>query len=232
MNVNITDPIFHDEAKALAHMEASRWNGEPSCPHCGSLRVRRMGGKTQAGMFLCNDCRDKFTVRTGTVMERSPRSAAQVAPRVPPYGRLQEGHEREADGAHARRDLQDRLVPLPSCPRSYGRRRHRWPARRSRQGRRSRRDLRWRQGQEPRPAQARAEEGRCRAGRARRPGPLFHVANVTGAKLRGLLFTNVRRDSTLMTDMGAAVIGTYHHMSEAPLAATAASSICATTPAT
>ena len=29
-----------------------------------------MGGKTQAGMFLCNDCRDKFTVRTGTVMER------------------------------------------------------------------------------------------------------------------------------------------------------------------
>jgi hypothetical protein len=30
-----------------------------------------MGGKTQAGMFLCNDCRDKFTVRTGTVFERS-----------------------------------------------------------------------------------------------------------------------------------------------------------------
>lgn len=71
MNVNITDPIFHDEAKALAHIEASRWNGEPNCPHCGSTRVRRMEGKTQAGMFLCNDCRDKFTVRTGTVMERS-----------------------------------------------------------------------------------------------------------------------------------------------------------------
>jgi transposase-like protein len=71
MATNITDPIFHDEAKALAHIEASRWNGEPSCPHCGSLRVRRMEGKTQAGMFLCSDCRDKFTARTGTVMERS-----------------------------------------------------------------------------------------------------------------------------------------------------------------
>ena len=67
----ITDPIFHDEDKARAHIEASRWNGEPSCPHCGSLKVRRMSGKTQAGMFLCNDCRDKFTVRTGSVMERS-----------------------------------------------------------------------------------------------------------------------------------------------------------------
>ncbi|WP_197459687.1 transposase, partial [Erythrobacter sp. HI0074] len=61
----------HDEAKAQAHIEAQRWNGEPVCPHCGSDRVRRMKGKTQAGMFLCNDCRDKFTVRTGTVMERS-----------------------------------------------------------------------------------------------------------------------------------------------------------------
>src|SRR5947209_366030 len=71
MNVNLTDPMFHDEAIALAHIEASRWNGEPSCPHCGSTRVRRMEGKTQAGMFLCNDCRDKFTVRTGSVMERS-----------------------------------------------------------------------------------------------------------------------------------------------------------------
>ncbi|MGZ3269775.1 MAG: IS1595 family transposase, partial [Croceibacterium sp.] len=71
MNINITDPIFHNEDKALAHIEAQRWNGEPTCPHCGSVKVRRMGGKTQAGMFLCNDCRDKFTCRTGTVMERS-----------------------------------------------------------------------------------------------------------------------------------------------------------------
>lgn len=72
MNVNITDPIFHNEAAAERHIELSRWpDDEPVCPHCGSTHVTRMGGKTQAGMFLCNDCRDKFTVRTGTVMERS-----------------------------------------------------------------------------------------------------------------------------------------------------------------
>ncbi len=71
MNINLTDPIFSNEDAARAHLEANRWGGEPNCPHCGSLRVRRMGGKTQAGMFLCNDCRDKFTVRTGSVMERS-----------------------------------------------------------------------------------------------------------------------------------------------------------------
>ncbi len=69
---NLSAPRFHDEDAAREHIEASRWpNGVVNCPHCGSLNVRRMEGKTQAGMFLCNDCRDKFTCRTGTVMERS-----------------------------------------------------------------------------------------------------------------------------------------------------------------
>jgi transposase-like protein len=71
MAINITDPIFHNEDAAQAHCEASRWNGEPSCPHCGSVRIARLKGKTQTVYFLCNDCRDKFTVRTGSVMERS-----------------------------------------------------------------------------------------------------------------------------------------------------------------
>ena len=69
--VDITNPIFHDEAKATAHLEASRWPNGPFCPHCGSVNVHRMAGETQAGYFLCNDCRDKFTARVGSVMERS-----------------------------------------------------------------------------------------------------------------------------------------------------------------
>lgn len=70
--MNITNPIFHDEAKAERHIFLSRWpDGEPICPHCGSTNTMQMGGKTQKGYHLCRDCRDKFTVRTGTVMERS-----------------------------------------------------------------------------------------------------------------------------------------------------------------
>lgn len=71
MTADITNPIFTNEDAAVAHMERDRWGNEPHCPHCGSLNVHKMGGKTQAGMWLCNDCRDKFTVRTGTVFERS-----------------------------------------------------------------------------------------------------------------------------------------------------------------
>jgi len=68
---SLSNPIYHDEDKAREHIEASRWPDGVTCPHCGSLDTMRMAGKTQAGMFLCRDCRDKFTCRTGTVMERS-----------------------------------------------------------------------------------------------------------------------------------------------------------------
>jgi hypothetical protein len=74
-----------------------------------------MEGKTQAGMFLCNVCRNKFTVRTGTVMERShvPLHKWLLATHLMA---AQEGHERQANGAHARRHLQNRVVPLPPHP--------------------------------------------------------------------------------------------------------------------
>jgi transposase-like protein len=67
---DLTNPAFHDEAKAIAHLEASRWPNGPVCLYCDSLNVHRMAGKTQAGMFLCNDCRDKFSARVGSVMKR------------------------------------------------------------------------------------------------------------------------------------------------------------------
>jgi transposase-like protein len=59
------------EDAAFARMEADRWPDGAHCPHCGSTNVHKMSGKTHAGMFLCNDCWDKFTVRSGTVFERS-----------------------------------------------------------------------------------------------------------------------------------------------------------------
>lgn len=72
MTCDITNPIFTDEAAAIAHYEADRWPSGVVCPLCGVMdEATKMGGKTQAGMFQCNACRGKFTVRTGTVFERS-----------------------------------------------------------------------------------------------------------------------------------------------------------------
>lgn len=72
--MNLTDPIFTDEAKAREHLEAIRWpDGKPVCPHCGGVdRVYRLNGKAhRPGLLHCNDCDGQFTVTTGGVMESS-----------------------------------------------------------------------------------------------------------------------------------------------------------------
>lgn len=73
MTINLTDPLFTDEAKARAHLEEIRWPDGPVCPHCGSLdKVYRLSGKShRPGLIHCNACDGSFTVTTGSVMESS-----------------------------------------------------------------------------------------------------------------------------------------------------------------
>ena len=64
--------MFPDEAAARQWFEETRWpGGERYCPHCGSMdRVQRVP-KDKPMPYRCGDCRKYFSVRTGTVMERS-----------------------------------------------------------------------------------------------------------------------------------------------------------------
>lgn len=73
MTVNLTDPVFTDEAKAREHLESIRWPQGPVCPHCGSVdKVYRLAGKShRPGLIHCNNCDGSFTVTTGSVMESS-----------------------------------------------------------------------------------------------------------------------------------------------------------------
>ncbi|MGB0084490.1 MAG: IS1595 family transposase [Rhodomicrobiaceae bacterium] len=75
MSVNLTNPIFHDEDAARAHLEAQRWPNGPVCPHCGETkRLSKMTGKShRKGLYQCNnsECLKPFTVTIKTVMERS-----------------------------------------------------------------------------------------------------------------------------------------------------------------
>ena len=59
-----------DEEAARDYFERNRWAGEVSCPHCGSLSVASV--KNQKPMpWRCRDCRQHFSVRTGTVLAES-----------------------------------------------------------------------------------------------------------------------------------------------------------------
>ena len=72
--LDITNPIFHDEDAARAHLESLLWPHGPTCPRCGVMgnRITKLQGKsTRPGVYNCKDCRKPFSVTVGTVMERS-----------------------------------------------------------------------------------------------------------------------------------------------------------------
>jgi transposase-like protein len=78
MTVNLTDPIFTDESKALAYFEGIRWPHGVTCPHCGNANSTRIypiaanvAHGVRAGLKECQDCHGQFTVRTGSIMESS-----------------------------------------------------------------------------------------------------------------------------------------------------------------
>lgn len=70
---DITNPIFTDETAARKHLESCRWPNGPVCPHCGGTEnIHALEGeKHRDGLYQCNSCRQQFTVRVGTVYERS-----------------------------------------------------------------------------------------------------------------------------------------------------------------
>ena len=62
--------MFPDEEAATRWFEEGRWPDERPCPRCGSVATNRVkSGKPMP--YHCKDCRKYFSVRTGTVMERS-----------------------------------------------------------------------------------------------------------------------------------------------------------------
>ncbi|CFX28083.1 transposase [Candidatus Filomicrobium marinum] len=75
MSIDLTNPIFHDDAAARAHLEAQRWPNGPICAHCGERhadKITKLEGKAhRAGLYQCKTCREQFSVTVGTVFERS-----------------------------------------------------------------------------------------------------------------------------------------------------------------
>lgn len=69
----MSHPDYHDEEAARLHLEGMRWEKGLFCPHCGNIDgVRPLNGYSMGPDWdHCPACKDKFTVRTGAVWERS-----------------------------------------------------------------------------------------------------------------------------------------------------------------
>jgi transposase-like protein len=70
---DLTNPAFTNEDEARKLLEATRWPDGPFCPFCGQMEtVAPLGGPSMGpGWYYCSSCKDKFTVRVGTLYERS-----------------------------------------------------------------------------------------------------------------------------------------------------------------
>lgn len=61
--------MFPDNESARLYLEGRLWPNGPVCPQCGN--VDRITTRTN-GFYRCNACKDfDFTIRTGTIFERS-----------------------------------------------------------------------------------------------------------------------------------------------------------------
>src|SRR3984957_19802750 len=60
--------MFPDQETARVYLEGRLWPNGPRCPVCGlGDRITARKG----GFYRCNQCKEDFTVRTGTIFERS-----------------------------------------------------------------------------------------------------------------------------------------------------------------
>ena len=81
----LSQPHFHDEARAFAFLESVVWAGGIVCPQCGVIGARvydlsgvhskasakNPQGVVRHGLKKCGECRKQFTVKVGTVFEHA-----------------------------------------------------------------------------------------------------------------------------------------------------------------
>src|ERR1700732_2985945 len=67
----LSAPHFHNEAAAIARLEAIVWPQGAYCPRCGGFdRITLVNG-ARAGLRRCGPCKREFTVTVGSIFESS-----------------------------------------------------------------------------------------------------------------------------------------------------------------
>src|SRR3981189_3109009 len=69
----LDEPRFRNEEAAYAYVEAIVWPNGRVCPHCGVFDKSGLlqGKSTRIGVYKCYACRKPFTVKVGTIFEKS-----------------------------------------------------------------------------------------------------------------------------------------------------------------
>lgn len=62
---------YPDQESCIEHLEQVRWNDNPACPLCGSIKVARKDENERVGRWNCHDCHSSFNVLSGTIFSKT-----------------------------------------------------------------------------------------------------------------------------------------------------------------
>lgn len=68
MNIASVYKKFPKKEDCLAHLEAVRWNGKPTCPYCASERITKF---LHDARYHCNTCNTSFSVTVRTIFHKT-----------------------------------------------------------------------------------------------------------------------------------------------------------------
>ena len=102
MNIIEVFERFPNQESCIAHLEAARWHGEPTCPYCGSTNTAKSEHRHR-----CYDCKTGFSVTVGTIFHRTHPPPSEVV-----------------SGDHADAERPQGAVGSPAFPRSQGQQEH------------------------------------------------------------------------------------------------------------
>lgn len=196
--------IYLDQTAARKHLEKLQWPDGPICPHCKAVdkATELQGQSTRPGVYKCRECAKPFSVTVGTVFEGSKiplhtwlyathlltaskkgMSAHQL------HRTLKVTYKTAWFMAHRIRKAMEDDKPAP-----MGGEGESVQADETYYGNTSKRSKTYRKGLKHKNQVVALVEPRTGKVRA------FHVETATGDSVRHILFTNVRRNSTLVTD--------------------------------
>lgn len=104
---------FPDEEAARKFFEGKRWADGISCPHCSSLSVAETKGHKPMA-YRCRDCRQHFSVRTGTVLSEARLALHTWLMAIYMMNHRAQGYPVHTGRQRTRHHAEKRLVSLPA----------------------------------------------------------------------------------------------------------------------